>query len=145
MLRTLRCSGRSQFNWASKLCTVHMYANSLWSSRCNGPIAHATEWPRTSTFLLIYWLQMLHNCNPFIQIYQTAHERLQDAVRDLPNEEILILLNPRMELIVTNGVDHRRHNLPQANEVAMIIPDEYNSGPFLVFRCIYLVIRNLAS
>ena len=37
-----------------------------------------------------------------------------------------MILNPRMELICATGADRRRHNVPIANEVAMIIPDEYS-------------------
>ena len=68
---------------------------------------------------------MLHNYNPFIAIYRTAHERMQDAVANIPQEYLQLILNPRMELMCATGSDRRRHNVPVGNEVAMIIPDEY--------------------
>ena len=76
--------------------------------------------------LLQQLLEMLHNCNPFIAIYRTVHERMQEAIANVPSEQLGMILNPRMELICATGADRRRHNVPIANEVAMIIPDEYS-------------------
>ena len=68
--------------------------------------------------------EMLYDCNLFIDIYKTAAERIQTP----PNisEEIRVILNPQMKLLLELGADRRRSNLPIANEVAIIIPDEYN-------------------
>ena len=89
--------------------------------------------------LLQQLLDMLHNCNPFIAIYRTAHERMQDAVANVSQEYLQLILNPRMELICATGTDHRQNNVTVANEVAMIIPDEYG----LASVCdIVLVYRN---
>ena len=92
--------------------------------------------------LLQQLLHMLHSCNPFIAIYRTAHERMQDAVANVPQEHLQLILNPRMELICATGADRRRHNVPVANEVAMIIPDEYGLASV---RDIVLAHRNNAN
>jgi len=39
-----------------------------------------------------------------------------------------IILNPRMELLITKGFDQRHYNLPTTNEVAMIIPVQYQEA-----------------
>ena len=67
----------------------------------------------------------LEACNPFIDLYKTAHERLQQQQQDQP---LRILLNPQMRLIVETGADRRRENLPTGNEVAAIIPNEYTEA-----------------
>ena len=84
-------------------------------------------------------LEMLHNCNPFIAIYRTAFERLKEAIANVSEEQLQVILNPRMELICATGADQRRHNIPVANEVAMIIPDEYGIASV---RDIVLAYRN---
>ena len=87
-------------------------------------------------------LEMLHMCNPFIAMYRTVHERMQEAVANIPTDQMQLILNPRMELICATGVDRRRHNVPIANEVAMIIPDEYCVAGH---RDIVLANRNIAN
>ena len=62
--------------------------------------------------------------NPFITIYKTAKERL-DSVEE-HEDELRIILNPQLKLIIETGADKRHENLPTSNEVAMIIPDEYD-------------------
>ena len=64
-------------------------------------------------------------CNPFISLYKTAYERLQQQQQDQP---LRILLNPQMRLIVEAGADRRRENLPTGDEVAVIIPNEYTEA-----------------
>jgi len=41
-----------------------------------------------------------------------------------------IILDPQLSLIVETGADLRRENLPTANEIAMILPEEYGSKGF---------------
>ena len=41
-----------------------------------------------------------------------------------------IILNLQMRLILEVGADRRRKNLPTSDEVAVIIPDEYNDAGF---------------
>lgn len=68
---------------------------------------------------------MLHECqNPFIENYKTAKECL-DSYRQSQGP-LRIILNPQMRLIMETGADQRRENLPTANEVAVLILDEYN-------------------
>ena len=62
--------------------------------------------------------------NPFITIYKTAKERW-DSVED-QDAELRIILNLQLKLIIETGADKRRENLPTSNEVAIIIPDEYD-------------------
>jgi len=73
---------------------------------------------------------MLHKCNPFIPIYQTAKERLDNANMDTSDEITGVDLNPQSQLIIESGADRPRCNLPTSNEVAMIIGDEYAESGF---------------
>jgi hypothetical protein len=81
----------------------------------------------------------LDACNPFIPLYRTAHERLQQ--QDQQDDPFRILLNPQMRLIVESGADRRRENLPTATEIAVVIPDEYSESSR---RDILLAVRNPA-
>jgi len=72
--------------------------------------------------------QMLQATSPFIQLYLTARERFAQLPEQEPN--LRIILNPPLSLIMETGADMRRENLPTANEVAMILPDEYGRGGF---------------
>ena len=62
--------------------------------------------------------------NPFITIFKTAKERLESA--DNQGIPLRIILNPQLRLIVETGADKRQENLPTSNEVAIIIPNEYD-------------------
>jgi len=73
-------------------------------------------------------LEILHEYNPFVTIYRTAYERKQQALSQLSQNNMQIILNPRMELLITKGLDQRLYNLPTTNEVAIIIPDEYREA-----------------
>ena len=64
--------------------------------------------------------------NPYIRLYQTARERLQ--ARQHVAGPSRVILNPQMRLVLEEGADRRRENLPTSNEVAVIIPDE-NGDP----------------
>ena len=72
--------------------------------------------------------QMLQTVSPFIQLYLTARERFAQLSEQEPN--LRIILDPRLSLILESGADMRRENLPTANEVAMILPEEYGRGGF---------------
>jgi len=71
---------------------------------------------------------MLQAISPFIQLYLTARERFAQLSEQEPN--LHIILNPQLSLIMETGADMRRDNLPTANEVAMILPEEYSRGGF---------------
>jgi hypothetical protein len=49
-------------------------------------------------------------------------------LREQANGPLRIILNPRMRLIVEKGADRRRENLPTANKVAVLIPDELDDA-----------------
>ena len=71
--------------------------------------------------LLIRLRQMLHDIpNPFIEIYKTARECLNDGSTD-PRS---IVLNPQMKLILQDGFNKQRTNIPTSNEAAILIPTE---------------------
>lgn len=78
--------------------------------------------------------QELLDCNPFISIYKTARERLAED----PDPNLRIVLSPQMHLIIEKGADRRRENLPTSNEVAVVLPDEMESG----IRELVLAVRN---
>lgn len=70
-------------------------------------------------------LQDLHEMllevrNPFIGLYKTARERLRTQ-----EGNFRMVISPQMKLVVQAGADRRRENLPVADELAGIIPDEY--------------------
>jgi len=71
---------------------------------------------------------MLQESNPLIQLYLTGQERFAEirAVED----NCRMILNPQVRLVVERGADLRRENLPTADEVSMILPEEYGSGAF---------------
>ena len=83
-------------------------------------------------------IDMLHDCNPYITLYKTAQERLQ--AQSSQSSPLRILLSPQMQLVMERGANRRRENLPTGNEIAVIIPNEYNRGSF---RDIVLATRDL--
>lgn len=68
--------------------------------------------------------QMLEHFNPYISIYRTARERLSRMSHDTDEDGSKVLLNARLNLVVEAGADRRHHNLPVANEVAVIMLEE---------------------
>ena len=74
-------------------------------------------------------LDMLHDVrNPYIRLYLTARERLQ--AHQHTAEPSRVILNPQMRLVLEEGADRRRENLPTSDEVAVIIPDENGDSSF---------------
>ena len=65
--------------------------------------------------------------NPFIRLYLTARERLQQQHATGPSR---VILNPQMRLVLEQGADRRRENMPTNDEVAAIIPNEYGDPRF---------------
>lgn len=63
--------------------------------------------------------ELLHQSNPFILIYRTARERWAQTAG-----QASLLLNPQLSLILEEGADRRRANLPVADEVAAVVPYE---------------------
>ena len=82
--------------------------------------------------------EMLREVNPYISIYQTAKERLEQAAA--ANEDVTIYLAPHMRLVMEEGADRRRENLPLGSEVAAVIPDIPDYGK-VTFRDIRLALR----
>jgi hypothetical protein len=78
--------------------------------------------------LILSLTLMLQESNPLIQLYLTAHERLAE-IRGAEDNYRLIL-NPQLSLVVERGADLRRENLPTADEVSMILPEEYGREGF---------------
>ena len=71
---------------------------------------------------------MLQETNPLIHIYLTARERLIEIAE--VETSFRIILNPQLRLVVERGADLRRENLPTADEVSMILLEEYESAGF---------------
>jgi hypothetical protein len=82
--------------------------------------------PNLRPTILTQLTNILHEVNPYVVKYRTAKEQLDDI--DVHEEEVWILLNPQLKLILEMGKDARRHNLPTSEEVAMIIPEEYEKS-----------------
>ena len=74
---------------------------------------------------LIALHDFLETRNPFYRLYLTAKERLAQS-----NGPERILITPRMELVVEQGADLRRENLPVADEIAVLIPEEWGEKCF---------------
>jgi hypothetical protein len=93
------------------------------------------KYPNLDRFILRELLQELTDCNPFIDLYKTARERL----RECPASEYQIVLNPQMRLVMQTGADRRRENLLTSNKVAVILLDEFEEA---LRRDIILARRN---
>ena len=71
--------------------------------------------------LLLRLREMLRECrNPFIDIYKTAKDCLDEA----PTDSRDIILNPQMKLMLQDGFNKQRTNIPTSTEIAVIIPEE---------------------
>ena len=84
--------------------------------------AHA---PELDANLVRALTMMLHQSNPLIQIYLTVREGFAEISGTEDN--CRLILNPQLHLIVERGADRRRENLPTADEVSTILPEEYGS------------------
>ena len=56
----------------------------------------------------------------------TAKERLKN---DLDLSRSCIVITPQLNLIIKKGVDRRRENLPTANKIILLIPEEDGQTP----------------
>jgi len=97
----------------------------------------ASRNPQLNRTILGELSQMLTDYNPFIAVYRTARERMADQP-----EQFRLLLNPQMRLVMENGADRRRENLPTSDEIAVILPDEYAEASR---RDIILAVRDHAQ
>ena len=84
--------------------------------------------PELNADLITSLTMMLHESNPLIQIYLTARERF--AAISQAEDNCRLILNPQLRLIVERGADRGQENLPTADEVSMILPEEYGSEGF---------------
>jgi len=66
---------------------------------------------------------MLQRSNPLIQLYLTARERYAEISEE--GGDARLILNPQLRLVVERGADRRRENLLTADEVSIILPEEY--------------------
>lgn len=73
--------------------------------------------------------QMLTHHNPYILLYRTAHERLQQMSHDTSANGSKLLLDAKLTLIVEAEANCQRHNLPVADKVAMIMLEEKTGEP----------------
>ena len=71
---------------------------------------------------------MIQPWQPKIQVYLTARERFEKVVAE--GDNCRIILNSQLRLVVERGADMCRENLPTADEVSMILPEEYGSKGF---------------
>ncbi|KAG0644478.1 hypothetical protein HOY80DRAFT_1028878 [Tuber brumale] len=83
----------------------------------------STRAPELDRDIMISLTQMLQETSPYIQLYLTARERFAQLSENEPN--LRIILDPQLKLVVESGADMRRENLPTADEVALILPEEY--------------------
>ena len=90
--------------------------------------ARSRQAPEINANLISSLPMMLQGSNPLIQLYLTARERFA-AISEV-EDNCRLILNPQLLLIVERGADRRRENLPTADEVSMILPEEYGSEGF---------------
>ncbi|KAG1070303.1 hypothetical protein G6F42_026146 [Rhizopus arrhizus] len=84
------------------------------------------------------------NNNPFVQIYKHEHEILseEEQHQTSTSNDTYIRLSPRMKMELAAGQDRQTYNLPTANEIAAVIPNEYSDRSF---RDILITYRNNSS
>ncbi|CAO0796173.1 unnamed protein product [Mucor circinelloides] len=82
--------------------------------------------------------------NPFVQIYKHAHGVLseEEQHQTSTSNDTYIRLSPRMKMELAAGQDRRTYNLPTANEIAAVIPNEYSDRSF---RDTLITYRNNSS
>ena len=90
--------------------------------------ARSARAPELDANLIRSLTHMLQESNPLIQLYLTARERFAEIGETEDN--CRLILNPQLPLVVERGADLRRENLPMADEVSMILPEEYGSEGF---------------
>jgi hypothetical protein len=74
--------------------------------------------------------EYIHTHNQIAKEFRTAREMLLESEGRTMALYDRIVLTPQMRLVVENGADRRRENLPTADEVAVFIPDEYSNPSF---------------
>ena len=77
---------------------------------------------------IVHSLNLIQECDLMSRMYLAARERLPEIA--LAEDRFRLILNPRLQLVVERGADLRRENLPTADEVSMILPEEYGSAGF---------------
>ena len=71
--------------------------------------------PNLDPFLMAELQQMLIANNPFVPLYKQAYQIMQESPPELQS-------NLQMSLVLQQGDDRRRYNLPTVDEIAAIIP-----------------------
>ena len=102
--------------------------------------ARSRRAPELDADLLTSLTLMLQESNPLIRIYLTARERFVEISEAESN--FRLILNPQLRLVVERGADLRRENLPTADEVSMILSEEYGSAGFRDIVLASRIIRN---
>ncbi|SAM09603.1 hypothetical protein [Absidia glauca] len=82
---------------------------------------------------------MLHEKNPHVQLYKTAHELLMNTESN-SSEVPFVRICPSITIELVAGSDRRTENLPTSDEVAGIIPYERTAEGF---RDIRIYLRNV--
>jgi hypothetical protein len=78
---------------------------------------------------------MLHESNPFVMLYKTAHELLIASYDEVNNSESpFVRTFPSLRIELAAGADRRTENLPTSNEITGIIPYKYSEISFLDIR-----------
>ena len=81
---------------------------------------------------------MLHEIrNPYISIYRTAQERINQAATDAR-----VVLTSGLTLALETGADRRRENIPTSAELGLVIPD---AAAAETVRPIILAARNSSA
>jgi hypothetical protein len=71
---------------------------------------------------------MLHESNPFVMLYKTAHELLTANHDEVNNSETpFVRIFPSLRIELVAGADRRTENLPTSNEIAGIISYEHSA------------------
>ncbi|SAM01867.1 hypothetical protein [Absidia glauca] len=87
---------------------------------------------------------MLHEKNPHVQLYKTAHELLMNTTSSA-SEVPFVRISPSVTIELVAGSDRRTENLPTSDEIAGIIPNEHTAEGFRDIRIYLRSVRGVNS
>lgn len=80
--------------------------------------------PTTDRLLLLELGLEMDRSNPHVLTYKIANARLADLRAQ--QRPATAFITPQLRLIIQEGTDRRRNNMPTVDEVALILPHEYD-------------------
>ena len=78
--------------------------------------------PNVSQHVMSELQEMLHQCNPYVTMYRQAAQRLREQGQNLREQGLNSTIRARLTYRAHN--DPRRYNIPEADEIAVVLPGE---------------------